>query len=147
MFLSRRSAPGVLLACMLSLHGTAQETSSPVTGSAPTDSAKVERIGGGVTPPKVVSQPEPEFSKEARKKKIAGNTTLTLVVDPQGLPTKIRVVKSAAEGYKKQKDRDAAQTLDAKAIEAVEHYRFTPAMKGGQPVSVQLNIVVNFQIF
>jgi protein TonB len=37
--------------------------------------------------------------------------------------------------------------LDEKAIEAVQQYRFKPAMENGKPVLVELNIEVNFQIF
>jgi len=37
--------------------------------------------------------------------------------------------------------------LDEKAIEAVKQYKFRPAMEGGKPVLVELNIEVNFQIF
>jgi protein TonB len=36
--------------------------------------------------------------------------------------------------------------LDKKAIEAVQQYRFTPAMRDGKPVDVQVNIEVNFRI-
>ena len=37
--------------------------------------------------------------------------------------------------------------LDHKAVEAVEQYKFKPAMKDGKPVAVYVNIEVNFQIF
>src|SRR5665213_4339129 len=35
--------------------------------------------------------------------------------------------------------------LDEKAVEAVKQYRFKPAMEGGKPVPVELNIEVNFR--
>jgi protein TonB len=37
--------------------------------------------------------------------------------------------------------------LDDNAIKAVQQYRFKPAMEGGKPVPVELNVEVNFQIF
>ena len=37
--------------------------------------------------------------------------------------------------------------LDEKAVEAVRQYKFKPAMKNGQPVTVEMNVEVNFQIF
>jgi len=37
--------------------------------------------------------------------------------------------------------------LDQKAVEAVEQYRFKPAMLHGEPVAVQVNIKVNFRLF
>jgi protein TonB len=37
--------------------------------------------------------------------------------------------------------------LDEKAVEAVKQYRFKPAMENGRPVTVEMYVVVNFQIF
>ncbi len=78
---------------------------------------------------------EPEFSEEARKAKVAGNVLVNLWVDTNGLPSHVRVIRGVGMG------------LDEKAIEAVKQYKFKPAMEGGKPVLVELNIEVNFQIF
>jgi len=32
-------------------------------------------------------------------------------------------------------------------VEAVKQYRFKPAMEGGKPVTVEMNVEVGFQIF
>ncbi len=37
--------------------------------------------------------------------------------------------------------------LDQKAIEAVRNWRFSPAMKDGRPVPVQINVEVNFRLY
>jgi protein TonB len=37
--------------------------------------------------------------------------------------------------------------LDQKAVEAVEQYRFSPAMYQGHPVAVQMVIQVNFHLY
>ena len=55
----------------------------------------VFRVGAGVSPPRTIYQPEPEFSEEARKAKYQGACTLGLIVGADGRPTNIRVVKSA----------------------------------------------------
>jgi protein TonB len=114
--------------------------------SAPDPSAAPIRRGGGVTPPHVIQQAEPEFSPEARKKKLGGDVLVSVVVDADGNPTDIKVERSLADKVDP-KLRKAALTLDAKAIEAVAKYKFTPAMKQGKPVPVKLFIDVNFQIF
>jgi protein TonB len=93
------------------------------------------RIGGGVSAPVVLYQPEPEFSEEARKAKVAGNVLVYLVVDENGKPQHVRVIRGIGLG------------LDEKAVEAVRNYKFKPAMKAGQPVAVEMNVEVNFQIF
>jgi periplasmic protein TonB len=93
------------------------------------------RIGGGVSAPEVIYSVEPEFSEEARKAKVAGNVLVSLWVEPNGLPSHVRVVRGVGMG------------LDEKAVEAVKQYKFKPAMENGKPVEVELNIEVNFQIF
>jgi protein TonB len=95
----------------------------------------VRRIGGGVSPPQVLFAPEPEFSEEARKAKVAGNVLVYLQVDTNGRPMNVRVLRGIGMG------------LDQKALEAVRQYKFKPAMENGHPVIVEMNVEVNFQIF
>ena len=95
----------------------------------------VMRIGGGVSAPVILFQPEPEFSEEARKAKVAGNVLVYLQVDQTGTPTHVHVIRGIGLG------------LDEKAVDAVKRYKFKPAMKDGKPVVVEMNVEVNFQIF
>ncbi len=138
----------LLLACALAAHAQdTQTTPAPpaATTPAPEDTPKASRPV--MTPPVVTHTEEPVFSKEARKKKVAGHTMVSVTVDAQGMPQDIRVVKSAGEPYKDPKIRAAAETLDPKAIEAVQGYRFKPATRNGVPVAVKMYVDVNFQIF
>jgi TonB family protein len=93
------------------------------------------RVGGGVSAPKAIYAPDPEYSEEARKVKHMGVVVLWLVVGPDGKPRDIRVVRTLGLG------------LDEKAIEAVKNWRFEPALKDGKPVAVQVNIEVNFHLY
>jgi protein TonB len=95
----------------------------------------VMHVGGSVHPPSVIFQVDPEFSEEARKAKFSGNVQVYLVVDANGNPSHVRVVRGVGMG------------LDEKAVEAVRQYKFKPAMNNGKPVAVDLYIDVNFQIF
>jgi TonB family protein len=92
-------------------------------------------IGGGVSAPRAIYSPEPEFSEEARKAKYQGNCTLALIVGADGRPSDIHVVASLGMG------------LDEKAIEAVRNWRFEPAMKDGHPVPVEVDIEVEFHLY
>jgi TonB family protein len=92
------------------------------------------RIGGGVSAPTILSKVEPEYSEEARKAKWQGTVVLSLVVDDQGRPQGLKVVRSLGLG------------LDQKAIEAVEKWRFRPGMKDGKAVPVMATIEVNFRL-
>ena len=95
----------------------------------------VYRVGGGVSPPRAIYQPDPEYSEEARKAKWQGTVVLWVVVGPDGRPRDIRVQRSLGMG------------LDEKAVEAVKTWKFEPAKKDGQPVAVQVNIEVNFRLY
>ena len=92
-------------------------------------------VGGGVSPPRVIFQVDPEFSEEARKAKYQGTCTLMLVVDTAGHPSNIRVASSLGMG------------LDEKAIEAVKNWRFEPSMKDGHPVRVEIAVEVEFHLY
>jgi TonB family protein len=94
------------------------------------------RIGGGVSAPVPIFQPEAEFSDEARRAKYQGVCLITLIVDAQGNPQNPRVIRALGMG------------LDEKALEAVRKYKFKPAMKEGRtPVPVMITIEVNFRLY
>jgi TonB family protein len=95
----------------------------------------VFRVGGGVSAPKVLYAPDPDYSEEARKAKYQGTVILWLVVDQNGRPQQVRVSRSLGMG------------LDQKAIEAVRNWKFEPAMKDSHPVPVQINVEVNFRLY
>ena len=95
----------------------------------------VFKVGGGVSAPRAISTPDPEYSEEARKAKYQGTCILWLIVGPDGHPRDVKVARSLGMG------------LDQKAIEAVRQWKFEPAMKDGRPVAVQINVEVNFRLY
>ncbi|HTS37898.1 MAG TPA: energy transducer TonB [Candidatus Solibacter sp.] len=95
----------------------------------------VFHVGGGVSPPRAIYRPDPEFSEEARKAKYQGVCTLGMIVGTDGRPTNIRVLGSLGMG------------LDEKAIEAVKNWKFEPAMKDGHPVRVEIAVEVDFHLY
>jgi len=110
----------------------AGESSEPVSAPA---SAAVHRIGGHVTAPVPLNTIEAQYTPEATKAKITGVCLVALMVDRQGLPQNLRVVKSLDPG------------LDKNAISSVSRYRFKPAMRDGEPVSVLINIEVIYRLY
>ncbi len=93
------------------------------------------RVGGGVSAPRAIYQPDPEYSEEARKAKYQGTVVLAAVIDANGHPRDIRVARSVGLG------------LDEKAMEAVKTWRFEPAKKDNQAVAVLVNIEVTFNLY
>lgn len=95
----------------------------------------VMSVGGGVSAPQLIHSVDPEFTDQARRANLQGVVSIQLIVDSQGNPQNIHVVRHLGMG------------LDQKAIEAVSQYKFRPAMYQGHPVSVQLVINVNFHLY
>ncbi len=93
------------------------------------------RVGGGVSAPRLVYGPDPEFSEEARKAKYQGTVVLWAIVGIDGRVRDIRVFRSLGMG------------LDEKAIEALRNWRFEPGRKDGVPVAVQVGVEVNFRLY
>jgi protein TonB len=95
----------------------------------------LRKIGGGVSSPELIFKVDPEFSEEARRAKFMGIVLVNLIVDQQGRPENVHVLRGVGMG------------LDEKAVAAVKQYKFRPAKENGKPVAVELNVEVNFQIF
>ena len=95
----------------------------------------VFHVGGGVSAPRKIYDPDPEYSEEARKAKYQGTCVLYVIVGPDGRTRDIRVSRTLGLG------------LDEKAIEAVKTWRFEPGKKDGKPVSVAVNIEVEFRLY
>ncbi len=81
----------------------------------------------------VIHQIEPEYTETARKAKVTGSVLLALSVTRNGFPQNIRVVRGLGYG------------LNRKAIDAVAHWRFRPALKDGQPVTAEIQQEVHFR--
>jgi protein TonB len=97
----------------------------------------LRRVGDGVSPPKAIFQPEAEFSDEARRAKYEGTVVVTLIVDANGNPQNVHVTRTLGMG------------LDEKAVEAVQKYKFKPAVdqKTGKPVPVMVSVEVRFRLY
>ena len=93
------------------------------------------RVGGGVSAPRALYDPDPEYSEQARKAKYQGSVLLSTVIDAEGHPRDLRIARSLGMG------------LDKKATEAVSKWRFSPALKDGRPVAVQISIEVVFRLY
>ena len=97
----------------------------------------LRRVGDGVSAPKAIFQPEAEFSDEARRAKYEGTVVVTLIVDANGNPQNVHVSRTLGMG------------LDEKAVEAVQKYKFKPAIdqKTGKPVPVMVSVEVRFRLY
>jgi TonB family protein len=97
--------------------------------------ARAKRVGGGVKAPILLSAPEPQFSPAARALKYSGRCRVELWVRTDGTVSHLSVVRATGLG------------LDEHALAVVQQYKFKPAMEDDKPVTVELEVEVNFQIF
>jgi TonB family protein len=98
------------------------------------EGSPLKKIGGSVSAPLVIYQVDPEMTQEARDLKFRGFVLVNLIVNAKGVPENVHILRGVGLG------------LDERAVEAVRQYRFRPAMENGQPVSVELNIQVNYNM-
>jgi TonB family protein len=96
---------------------------------------RLSRVGGGVSAPHGLYQPDPEYAELARRARFQGTMVLRMVIDAAGKPTDIRIVKPLGLG------------LDEKGVQAVSEWKFAPAMKDGNPVAVQINVEIEFRLY
>ncbi len=103
--------------------------------SASSTDPRPRMVGGGVSAPVLIYQVAPEFTEAERHNKFKGEIQVSLWVDENGNPSHVRVIQGLGD------------SLDEKAVEAVQQYKFRPAVEDGRPVLVATNVEVNFQIF
>ena len=85
-------------------------------------------------PPRLLKQTRPVYPQEAFIKKIEGVVMLEILIGIDGKVGRARVLRSIPQ-------------LDSAAIQTVRQWVFSPAIKGGRPVSTIANAPVSFRIF
>jgi protein TonB len=88
----------------------------------------------GMTKPEVIHQVQPRYSEQARRAGVQGMVIVEAVIDEQGQVTHVRLV------------RGLPMALDQAAMQAIEQWRFKPALLNGHPVKVFYTLTVNFTI-
>lgn len=97
--------------------------------------AAAQAANQGDRKPRLLSHNEPRYTDDARAKGIEGKVVLGFTIDHDGMPQSIQVKRSLYP------------SLDQAAIEAVREWRFEPALKNGQPVSMWMEAELNFSLY
>jgi TonB family protein len=89
---------------------------------------------GVIQPPRAVYAPDPEYSEEARRARLQGKVILWVLVGDTGKVVDCGILRSLGMG------------LDQQALTSIRQWRFDPAMRGGKPVAVQINVEMSFEL-
>ena len=84
---------------------------------------------------RLLSKPEPQYTEEARRNQISGTVMLRVIFSSGGEVVQIRALRTLPFG------------LTERAIAAARQIKFVPAVKGGRPVSVHMQLEYNFNLY
>jgi TonB family protein len=88
---------------------------------------------GGVVAPKMLDEPQNQYSEKAKVVGLRGTVVVGVVIDAQGQVEEERVVRPLGLG------------LDELALQMVRAAKFEPALRHGVPVAVRVEINVGFE--
>lgn len=102
--------------------------------AVPPAAASTAEPGSDSPPLRIAEQsPPPAYPASALRKGERGVVLLKVMVDAQGRPERVRVIQ-----------RSGSRALDRAAVEAVQQWRFQPAVSAGQPVAGEVEIPIEF---
>ncbi len=92
------------------------------------------RPGSGIEPPSLLREVKPDYTEEARRRRVEGDVVFEIVVRRDGSVGDIRLMKGLGHG------------LDERAAAALRQWRFAPARRFGSPVDVLVEVAVEFKL-
>lgn len=124
------------------IGGGSKELGCCGSGSGEGDGASGSLRGGGggggtsvEQKARLLSKPEPQYTEEARRNQVSGTVVLRAVFSSSGEVVQIRALRTLPFG------------LTERAIAAARQIQFMPAVRGGQPVSVAMQLEYNFNLY
>lgn len=121
----------VNVAVNLELTFTLRAGTKPV----PAAQAAVYKVGQeGVTAPVLVREVKPQYTENAKARRVQGTVEVAAVVLSDGTVGDVRVTKSL--------DTE----LDQQAVKAAKQWTFKPGTKDGKPVDVEVQIELTFTL-
>lgn len=91
------------------------------------------RVGGRVQAPRALYTPAPKYPVLAKTSKVQGTVVISAILDEQGEVVEMKIVSGPVLLYKA-------------ALDAVAQWKYQPTSLNGEPISVEMNINVIFQL-
>jgi TonB family protein len=123
----------VVSGCFSSAAATQNKPTDAPPSVTPSSDGQNYRVGSDVKPPRMISNPQPNYPEEARKRHGAGKIVVWMIVGSDGRPREVKV------------KRGISPELDQAAVDAAELWQFQPGTKDGRPVPVEIAVEFDFQ--
>ena len=121
----------------------------PEVGEAPEPGPVVERSPGPTVGPKTVRFVEPEYTREARRKRVRAELVLKVLVDEKGKVRETEILERFLldrDGGEKTPVDVLGYGLEEAAIAAAERWVFRPARRDGRPVAAYTTLTFTFGV-
>jgi protein TonB len=89
-----------------------------------------------MTMPKIVTKVDPVYPNDARDARVDGKVVLQAVIRENGTVGEVQVLTAIPNW----------PSLDRSAVEAVQQWKYRPAVKDGHPVSVYFTVMIQFRL-
>ncbi len=94
----------------------------------------VYRPGSGIEPPRLLREVKPDYTEDARLRRLEGEVVMEIVVQRDGSVGDLRIIRGLGGG------------LNERAAQAVRQWRFSPARRLASPVDVIVEVSVEFKL-
>jgi TonB family protein len=115
-------------------HSDAPEKEKPKSDGEKLETVAFDGDCKDITHPVLIEKINPKYPPEAREERLMGTVIVRTVITEEGIVDAIEVVES-----------DDARFSEA-AVEAIDQWRFEPALCDGMPVGVYYHLTVNFRL-
>lgn len=130
---SSAAGPALGAAPLQAQLGTAPRAAAQAAAGLPLPAARYYRPSELDVRPQIMTRVNPAYPEAAARRFLGGKVVLRLDVDETGKVERARALKAQPSGY-----------FESSAEEAFLAARFTPGLKDGRPVKVQLRLEVSF---
>lgn len=117
----------------------AKQSGFPGQSGFPRQLANIPEQLGGYTPPLShaahLSNPQPTYPANARRRGFQGTVLLSVEVDTTGLPIKVTIKRGSGHAI-----------LDRSALSTIKQWRFVPAQNAGVAIRAMVDVPIRFQL-
>jgi TonB family protein len=113
------------------VHGQKPPAAS---GALPAAAAQRIRVGGSVTPVRLIRQPKPAYPAELQQLGVEGTVVMKAIISKNGTVLNPTVVNTVDP------------RLAKAALDAVSQWQYEPALLNGEPVETVTTITLDFQL-